>query len=284
MLETYEPLRQNALRALKMDDLINAVRDCRALSFKESHTLFLIRRVKINPWETGYLQRYTIEPITSYVRHQLKLKLMEAKWEDRLRLYESLEPVQGSRRLADLVFETIGHRRFQEKVALTLVPMRRSEPTTKRKSVQWESQFVQDLVPQSTADEGSIREIAKKELPSIEVQPRDTIQYPNPRPKVVKLDTYYVPASPNQVAFDSFIVVGGALYMFQFTIADDHPIKAGLMNFFSESHFEENDWYFIFVVPPGGKLTCSESSDEKMKRFWNKVKMFTAVINPKEQE
>jgi hypothetical protein len=209
---------------------------------------------------------------------------MEAKWEDRLRVYENLEPVSGSRRLAGLVFETIGHRKFQKKVALTLVPMLKNEPTTKRRSVQWESQFAQDLVPQSTEDEGSVREIAKIELPLIEVQPRDTIQYPNPRPKVVKPDTYYVPASPNQVTFDSFIVVDGALYVFQFTIADDHPIKAGLMNFFSESHYEENDWYFIFVVPPGGKLTCSESSDEKMKRFWNKVKMFTAEINPKEQE
>ena len=180
--------------------------------------------------------------------------------------------------------KTIGHRKFQKKVTLHLVPMLRKKPTGNKRSAQWESQFAQDLVPQSTEDEGSIREMAKKELFSIEVQPCDTIQYPNTRPEVVKPDTYYVPASPNQVAFDSFIVVGGALYMFQFTIADDHPIKAGLMNFFSESHFEENDWYFIFVVPPGGKLTCSESSDEKMKRFWNKVKMFTAVINPKEQE
>jgi hypothetical protein len=73
-------------------------------------------------------------------------------------------------------------------------------------------------------------------------------------------------------------------------MTDDYPIKAGasacqcLMNFFSELHYEENDWYFIFVVSPGGKLTCSESMDKKMKRFWNKVKMFTAEINPKEQE
>ena len=209
---------------------------------------------------------------------------MEAKWEDRLRVYETLEPVQGSRRLAGLVFETIGHCRFQQKVALTLVPMLRKEPTGKKRSAQWESQFVQDLVPQSTEGEGSISEMAKKELPSIEIQPRKTIRYPKPRPQVVNPSTYYVPASSDQVGFDSFIVADGALYMFQFTIADDHPIKACLMDFFPESHYEENDWYFIFVVPPGGKLTCSESSDEKMRRFWNKVKVFTAEIDPKEQE
>ena len=64
--------------------------------------------MELNPGDEGYLQRYTVEPITSYVMQELKFKLMKAKQEERLRVYETFEPVPQSRRIAGLAFEAIG--------------------------------------------------------------------------------------------------------------------------------------------------------------------------------
>jgi hypothetical protein len=63
--------------------------------------------VELKPEDEGYLQSYTVEPITSHVMEKLKLKLMKLKQEERLRVYETFESVQESRRLAGLVFEAI---------------------------------------------------------------------------------------------------------------------------------------------------------------------------------
>ena len=129
---------------LSISDLIQAVRDSRDLKFDVSHTFFLIRRVELDPWDEQYLQRYIVEPISSHVRQELKLKLMKAKQEERLHAYETFESVPQTRRLAGLAFESIVQLQLQKEVALTLVPMVRQLPTTERGSAQWESRFVQD--------------------------------------------------------------------------------------------------------------------------------------------
>lgn len=87
----------------------------------------------------------------------------------------------------------------------------------------WKSQFVQDL---SIEDSGSALSIGFK--------PHDIIQFPKPRPDRDQLgsDIYYVPESPKEVTFDSFIMNNGVLYIFQFTIMDSHPIKGDLVDFF----------------------------------------------------
>jgi len=277
-LETYESDRQDVLQGLSIDDLIKAVKETRNLTFNKPHTVFLLRRVELNPGDKGYLQRYTVEPITSHAMQELKFKLMKAKQEERLRVYETFEPVPQSRRLAGLAFESIVQFQLQKKVVLTLVPMVRELPTTKRRSAQWKSQFVQDL---STEDSGSVLSIGFK--------PHGIIQFPKPRPDRDQLgsDIYYVPESPNEVAFDSFIMNNGVLYIFQFTIMDSHPIKGDLMDFFLHQSLREilreKDWYFIFVIPPGGELVCPEPSDVRLEGFWKDVKLFTAEVDPMSQ-
>jgi len=266
-----------------MSNLIQAVRESCDLEFNVPHTLFLIRRVKLNPWDERYLQRFIVEPITSHVRQELKLKLMKAKQEERLRVYEAFEPVPQSRPLAILAFESIVQPQLQKEVALTLVPMVRQPPTTKWRSAQRKSQFVQDLVPMSTEDLSSVGAIAANGFP-IDFKPHNTIQFPSPTPSEVSSGIYYVPESPDQVGFDSFIVEKGVLYIFQFTVVASHPIKGGLMDFFSfHKILEDKEWYFIFVIPPGGEVVCSESGDERLKEVWKDVKFFTAEVDPKKK-
>ena len=284
-LDLYESRRPSTLEGLSISDLIQAVREIRDLNFNVSlsHTLFLIRRVELNPWDERYLQRYIVEPITSHVRQELKLKLMKAQQEERLHVYKAFEPIPQLRRLASLAFESIVQFQLQKEVELTLVPMVRQPPTTKRRSAQWKSQSVQDLVPMSTEDSSSVGVIAANGLP-IDLKPHNTIQFPSPRPSEVSSGVYYVPESPNQVGFDSFIVENGVLYIFQSTIAASHPIKEGLMDFFSHKSLhkilEDKEWYFIFVIPQGGELMCSESGDEKLKEIRKHVEFFTVEVDP----
>ena len=107
-LALHAPSRERALKKLKMKDLIKAIEDSSDLKIDVSHTLFLVRRVEgLNPGDMGYLQDFTLEPITPSVRKQLKFKLMEAEHEERLQLYKLFETVPESRRVAGVAFESI---------------------------------------------------------------------------------------------------------------------------------------------------------------------------------
>ena len=92
----FEASRSSALKELSLNDLIQAVRDSRDLKFNVSHTLFLIRRVELDPRDGRYLQPFIIEPMTSHVRQGLKLKLMEAQQDERIHTYTLFEAVPAS--------------------------------------------------------------------------------------------------------------------------------------------------------------------------------------------
>ncbi len=246
----------------------------------------------LQPVDEGYLVRYTVEPITSYVKHELKFKLMEAEHESRLHIYKLFETVPESRRVAGIAFEGMAQLRFQKEVTATLVPMVKHLPTGKRRLAVWRSQFVDESVPMSTEDSssaGAIAAIAAKESLSIRFKPDETIQYQKPKLGPVRSGIFYVPQAraSNREAFDSFIVDNGVLYIFQFTIADWHTIKGGLMDFYSQQSLQTilqgKEWCFVFVIPPGGVIECPESSDDddRLKEFWNKVKLFSAEFDPK---
>ena len=167
---------------------------------------------------------------------------------------------------------------LQKEVVFTLVPMTRELQTQRRKFAQWKSQ--------SLEDSSSVGAIAPNTL-TINFKPRNTIQFLSPRPDEVSSGIYYVPESPSQIAFDSFIVENGVLHIFQFTIAESHSIEGGLMDFFSYKSLhkilQEKELYIIFVIPRGGKLVCPESSDERLKKFWKNAKFFITEVDPKKK-
>jgi len=107
-LRLYESSRRTALSELSMSGLVEALQKSSNLEMNVSHTILLMRRVgESDPEDERYLQDYTIEPITPYVRQELKLRLMKAKQEERLRLYELFETVPESRPVAGIAFEAI---------------------------------------------------------------------------------------------------------------------------------------------------------------------------------
>ena len=57
------------------------------LKLDASPFLLLIRRVELNPRDTDYLQRYTVEPTSSRVRQVLESRLIRAMRDERSHVY-----------------------------------------------------------------------------------------------------------------------------------------------------------------------------------------------------
>jgi hypothetical protein len=241
--------------------------------------------VELNPQDTGYLQSYTVEPITSHIRRLLEFRLIRAMQDERSRVYELFETVQGSKQIANVAFESMVQLKLQRDIALTLVPMVKHRSTSGAKP-QWRSQFVDKLVPMSTEDSGSVGAITANSPLSIGFKPSEVIKCRLSELASVQPGAFYLPGS-HQAAFDSFIVHKGVLYMFRITIATGHTFDGGVVGFFShkslQTILQETEWYFIFVIPPGGEMEFLEPSDGRLKEFWKKVKLFTAECDPTER-
>jgi hypothetical protein len=238
---------------LSLIDLIKGLQQERGLKLNASPFLFLIRRVELNPRDTGYLQRYTVEPITSHIRRLLESRLIRAMQDERSRVNELFETVQGSKQIANVAFKSMVQLKLQGDVALTLVPMVK-HPSTSGAKPHWRSQFVDKSEPMSTEDSGSVGAIAANRPLSIRFKPNETIEYRPSELGSVQTDAFYLPGS-HQPAVDSFIVHHGVLYMFQITIAR-HGFDGGVTGFVFQESLQKilqgTEWYFIFVIPPGG--------------------------------
>jgi len=127
-LHFYESRRRFALADFTPSDLIKALKDNCDLELNASHPLLLIRRVELNPWDTGYLQHYALEPITSYVRQELRSKLMEATQEERLHLDELFTALPQFRQRGGVAVGSMALQ-LQKDVALPLVSLVRQPPT-----------------------------------------------------------------------------------------------------------------------------------------------------------
>lgn len=57
----------------------------------------------------------------------------------------------------------------------------------------------------------------------------------------------------NEAGFGSFIRYDGMLYIFQFTVFDEHSIDNGLISRFAECTGlpQRDNWRYIFVIPDG---------------------------------
>ena len=201
--------------------------------------------------------------------------------DERSHVYKLFETVQGSARITSIAFESMLQLQLQRVVALTLVPMVKHLPTSGAKP-HWRSQIVDELESMSTEDSGSVGAMAANRPLSIRFKPNETIEYRPSALRSVQIGTLYLPGS-HQPAFNSFIVHHGVLYMFQITI-EMHRFYGGVTEFvFQESLQEilqETEWYFIFVIPPGGEIDCLESTNHRSTEFWKKAKLFTAECDP----
>jgi hypothetical protein len=105
-------------------------------------------------------------------------------------------------------------------------------------------------------------------------------------------DVYYIPSTQNAVAVDSFIYHHGDLYLFQYTIFDEHKINSNFMSRFTQyANFPPwSKWRLIFIVPDDVEVfACPYSRSPELQTlelFSSKVKMedYMKVARLKEKE
>jgi len=242
----------SALDDLKIDTLLEYIHLGQSLDMNLSHTVILIKREKVDD-----LVKYIIEPISRSVQRKLRQHLLQLEQTEKLRTYLLNARTRRSKMMLGIIFESLMQLKLQKDATLNLVPMVLDE--SQRGNAKWISG------PSSQAS-------------SIRFQPEDTVEYDGPPPDKIKEGVFYVPSSDNQVAFDSFMLIGKKLYLFQMTIAASHPISEGITGFLSQPELQAAEWYFIFIirVPP---FSCTRTNFTKMETFWTKVKLFTAVVD-----
>jgi hypothetical protein len=276
----YETCHQDALYGLSLEKLRDIVSQGKRLSL-DADTLLLVRRVPkrdliregLNIRDNRDLCYASSELITQGVELELQKHIWNAKRSEQVKLYESLECVEGTRPIAGVVFEVLAQKKFQNNIKLDLIPMVRRVQGMSR----WHSAHTDGAI--ST----SIR------IP-VKVMPLSTVKYPGFGPNEINNKVYYVPEARNQVAFDSFIVVDSKLFIFQFTISSEHRIKEGIVPFFSQPRYHRQlppkaSWHFVFVVPSGprSELSCPHPREDELKELMIEMKLFSAVTDPKER-
>ncbi|KAH9176554.1 hypothetical protein EDB89DRAFT_1846054 [Lactarius sanguifluus] len=264
---------ESALRKLSLRKLSDMAFD--KVNFDkddESHTLFLVTRLPRDGDDDDKFFYGRLEPITHMIKLKLRNQLRTETRAARIALYESLANVEGARRIASVVYESLAQEMLEEKIALKLVPMVKRDLSGGKKSPRWHSNH----------GDSPNRSLV---LPT-DITPTETFVYP-----VFGLDhpindrVYYAPEAQSQVVFDSFIMTEGKLYIFQFTTGSDHPIKKGIVPFFSKmvpgALPPRADWHFVFVVPPSVSEICcsSQLQDDDLKELLAETNLFSAVLD-----
>jgi hypothetical protein len=268
LLLSHKSRVSNQISELSLQSLLEITKMSRDIQLDLSHRVILLRRRHVTNF-----QEFVLEPITQAVARQLTLRLMQLERISQLLAYRHLERVSESRPMAGFVFESMAQVQFQKVIDLDLVPMVELLPDDRPRNALWTS------VPSSIApDLVAITTIF------IQCSPEGTVQYEGSVLNEFQPDVYYMPRASNQVGFDAFILVNQTLYIFQFCIADSHPIKAGIMDFFSQPNLKDKlqgmEWRFVFIIPRGETILCPRSRGDKIDEFWDRVSMFTAVFDP----
>jgi hypothetical protein len=256
----YESRCQDMIRGLTYRTLRRFVLDGGDLDLDANlHAIFIIRR-----YEVDNLARPYLEPISANVEMQLMTMINKLQQIEQIDLYHAFVSLNSTKAVAGLVYESQGHTRLQEGITLTL------KPAIKRKAQKffhWKSQG-QVSVPNSMDVDGPERVsfspnigIVCEELESVE---------PN---------RLYVPKARNQGALDSFFIRGQFLYLFQFTVANNHDIKKGVKESLSKLVDilpPKRDWRFVFITPPGCEVDVKATSE--VENFLEGVKLYSAHL------
>jgi hypothetical protein len=268
LLSIHKSRVANQISELSLQNLLEMLKMSRDIQLDLSHRIFLLLRRHVTNF-----QEFVLEPITYAIGRQLTFRLMQLERMSQLLAYIHLERVPESRPMAGFVFESMAQLQFQKEINLDLIPMVELLPDDRRTNALWTS------VPSSIAPN-----LAAISTIFIQYSPERTVQYQGSVLNESQPDVYYLPRSSNQVGLDSFILINQILYIFQFSIAGSHPIKAGIMDFFSQpslnAMLQGMEWRFVFIIPPGETILCPRSRGDKIDEFWERVSMFSAVFDP----
>lgn len=220
-----------------------------------SHTIILVKR-RGDSWA-----RVSVEFITRNVEMTLRDRLRSEVQADRIRLYNYLANAEASRPLAGVAYESLIQQRIRASSSFrfNLVTMSRRQG----KYARWRCNHAG----------------AATRTEDIERTKDDAF---TDSPDVIIPNVYYAPRYSNQAAFDSFILSGQQLFIFQFTISSAHDINKKITVFFSqESLPPRSNWHFVFVVPSTSEeVSCPHSEDADMIAFLNEVHLCSARVDP----
>ncbi|KAH9034849.1 hypothetical protein EDB85DRAFT_2087937 [Lactarius pseudohatsudake] len=270
----YKNCHVSALRKLSVKKLEDMASDkVNYGSDNESHTLILMTRLPMDGDDDDKFAYSRLEPITHMIKLKLRNQLRTETRAARIALYKKLANVEGTRHIAGVMYESLAQEMLEEKIALKLVPMVKQDSNGSgrgKKFPRWHSNH----------GDGANRSLV---LP-IDITPAETFVYPEyGLDHPIKDRVYYVPEAQHQVAFDSFIMVKGKLYIFQFATGSDHPIKKGMFRFFSKmvpgALPPLADWHFVLVVPPSdSEICCSHRLQDDSKELLAVINLFSAVL------
>jgi hypothetical protein len=258
LLLNYESRCQAKIEGLTYHTLRHFVLDRGALYLDaNSDMIFIVRR-----YEVDNLTRAYLEPISANVEMQLMTTINKLQQIEQIDLYHVFVSLNSTKAVAGLVYESLGHTRLQEGITLTLKPAIKGKA---QKPFHWKSQ---GEVPASN---------------SMDLDGPEPVSFP---PNIgiiyeelgsVEPNRLHVPKARNQGAPDSFFVRGQFLYLFQFTVANNHDIKKGIKESLTELVDilpPKTDWRFVFITPPGCEVDVKATSE--VENFLEGVKLYSA--------
>jgi len=232
-----------------------------------SHKIALISRESL---EDVYSEGVVI-PITPYIQSRLSNRFRNLERKEHLRLYKDFARVREGRKMAGVFFEALAQKALQDGITLELVPMVKLDEARKGLP-QWYSSH--EFLTNSQLEER--RQEALTHKLKININLIRTEEFQENKPLSLVRDVMYVPEADNKEALDSFILLNEGLFIFQFTIAEQHDIKRGLLDFLKEYVVPSPEsWKIIFIIEPKQKLKCLQPRNATLRE----LKMFSAVVD-----
>ena len=187
--------------------------------------------------------------------------------------------------MAGTVFENIFHLRFRQRIFIQFMPMVRSD---KRRNLRWHASHC--AIKPSVFDAEELekkRQVALRHCVTLEVHHPSFFVYDR-LAFALRQNVYYIPKKLNEAVFASFILKDDILYLFQFTVFEEHRINDKLILRFEEcTNVPPRDkWRFILIIPDDVEaLECLYPKNQglqKLNPFSSQVsvKDFASITRP----
>ena len=260
-LEEYMSQVNDAISEITPDKLKKLISDIRLMSVETdmdiSHKLGLIRRLERDDMHSARI----VVPITESIKSRLARQLRIVSRKQQIDLYDLFSRSPKTKGMCGTLFEAIGLCVVPGGLEITLLPMVRLPPKSSTKNrPHWYTSH--NTLTHETLE--AARQQALRQSQQIQF-PRTTIHEFKSDDSLSLLEkVFYVPASDNQVALDSFLLLNGILYILQFTVGQNHCIKPDFVEFLQKCQGVPplKEWKFVFLIPPGLTLLCPEPNSQ----------------------
>lgn len=270
--EKYEDRICAALEQLSLQSLQDMLFKLENLTMDGfTHKLCLVKRQSIDDVSSKPYVTY----ITDHIRSRMAIRMRNLSSIQQVDVYRTFA-CTSLRGAAGYIFESFCQLHFQKRILIDCVPMIQLSGYDGQCKRQW---YTSHYHPFEDRNSETLRQNALRQAVALDIYPSAVKEYHDqdiqgltPVP-----DVYYIPSTQNAVAVDSFIYHHEYLYLFQFTIADEHKINSKFMARFTQyAKFPpQSRWIFVFVVPDDVTvLTCSYQQSLKSQS----LKLFSSTV------